>query len=83
MVDPSNNVSASVDQTDGWERASPKDVSEDASDTGMAVEQTRDTAYIDYIAYFAYIYVPIGDYFKKKNWRRWCDIALYLLELLC
>ena len=80
VVEPSNDVSAWVDQTDGWERTSPKDVGVDAGDTGMAAEHTRDTAYINY---FAYIYAPIGDYFKTKNWRRWCDITLYLLELLC
>ena len=61
---------------DGWQRASPKYVGEDARDDGMAAEQTRGTAHI------AYIYAPIRDCFEKKTWRKWFDIALYLSELL-
>ena len=52
VVEPSNDVSTNlawVDQTNGWERASPEDVGEDAGDNGMAAEQTRGTAHIAYI----------------------------------
>ena len=36
VVEPSNSVSAWVDQTDGWERASPTEDGEDAGDNAMA-----------------------------------------------
>ena len=56
VVEPSNDVSTNrawVDQTNGWERASPEDVGEDAGDNGMAAEHTRGSAHIACIACIA------------------------------
>ena len=85
VVEPSNDVSTNrawVDQTNGWERASPEDVGEDAGDNGMAAEQTRGTTHIAYIVctawIYAYIYARIFSCEFKAEVIFWSPFLVYI-----